>query len=83
MRYTNSDGLGAVHIAVMFNHLEILKTILQTDRTLLCMETENLEERAMIIHLAVMQNKFTIIRYLLNTPAWFYLDEEGNDLKRQ
>ena len=41
VRYTDNDGFGAVHIAVIEKHLEILKTILQTDRTLLCMETEN------------------------------------------
>ena len=82
MRYTTADGLGAVHLAVMHNHPQILKTILQADRTLLCMESENSEESAMVIHLAVMRDNLTIIRYLLNTPSYFYLDEEGNETRR-
>ena len=35
----------------------------------------------MIIHLAVIHNNLNAIRYLLNTPALFNLDEEGNESK--
>lgn len=43
------------------------------------MATENAHEGAMIIHLAVMHNNLIIIRYLLQTPNLFNLDEEGNE----
>ena len=79
MRCTNHKGLGAVHLAVINNHLEVLKTILQTDRTLLCMEVGNDSEGSTIIHLAVLNNNLSVVRFLLNTPAYFFLDEEGTD----
>ena len=41
VRYTNSEGYGAVHLAVLNGHKDILKILLETDKTLLCMETEN------------------------------------------
>lgn len=37
LRYCNKEGFGAVHLAVMNDRLEILKKLLEYDRTLLCM----------------------------------------------
>ena len=81
VRCTNHKGYGAVHLAVLNNHLEVLKTILQTDRTLLCMETESDSDSSTIIHLAVLSNNLSIVRFLLNTQAYFRLEEEGIDKK--
>ena len=83
MRYTNQDGLGAVHLAVIKGHVDILKILLETDKTLLCMETEN-EDVQCIIHLAVVEQNLTIIRHLIEKPAYFRLfgevvkNETGN-----
>ena len=75
VRHTNKLGYGAVHLAVINDRLEILKVLLETDKTLLCMETEN-EDAQMIIHLAVVRNNLTIIRFLLGNPAYFRLSSE-------
>ena len=54
VRFTNSDGLGAVHLAVINSQIDILKILLESDKTLLCMETE--ETQQTILHLAVIKN---------------------------
>ena len=72
VRYTNAAGLGAVHLAVKRDRLDILKILLEADKTLLCMPTED-EHLSYIIHLAVQENNQTIIRYLLGDPAFFRL----------
>lgn len=78
VRFTNNRGLGAVHLAVINDRLEILKILIETDKTLLCMETEN-EDAQQIIHLAAAKNNLTIIRYLLGNPACFRLYNERSD----
>ena len=82
MRYTNREGLGAIHIAVIRDQLDCLKTLLQSDRTLLCMETENAEAN-MLIHLAVKHNNMGMIRYLLSTRTFFHLFEDENESKNE
>lgn len=78
LRYTNKDGLGAVHLAVIRDRFDILKILLKTDQTLLCMPTEN-DDQSFIIHQAVTCNNPTIIRYLLGNPAYFRLFKEQKE----
>ena len=78
LHYTNNQGLGAVHLAIVKDNLSILKMLLKTDQTLLCMPTED-DEQTYIIHQAVMQNNPSIIRYLLGNPAYFRLFSEQKD----
>ena len=78
LRYTNKDGLGAVHLAVIRDRFDILKILLKTDQTLLCMPTEN-DDQSYIIHQAVSNNNPTIIRYLLGNPAYFRLFKEQKE----
>lgn len=78
LRLSDDKGLGPVHIAVKKDHLEILKVLLDTDKTLLCMQTEN-DDLSYIIHLAVTHNKLDMIRYLLGSPAFFRLFSEKQD----
>lgn len=78
LRYTNKEGFGAAHLAVVKDNLEILKMLLKTDQTLLCMPTED-DEQSYIIHQAVMQNNPSIIRYLLGNPAYFRLFREQKE----
>ena len=59
----------------MNGHLVILKILLETDKTLLCMETEN-EDASYIIHLAVAKSNLPILRYLIEKPAFFRLFSE-------
>ena len=75
VRFTDSDGHGAVHLAVIHGHLDILKILLETDKTLLCMETEN-EDASYIMHLAVVKSNLPIMRYLIEKPAFFRLFSE-------
>lgn len=67
-----------MHIAVIQGRLDILKILLETDKTLLCMETED-DEMSYIIHLAVTNNNLTIIRYLIESPAFFRLFSEKKE----
>ena len=40
-RYCNSDGFAAIHLSIIFDRLSILKVLLDIDKTLLSMQTEN------------------------------------------
>ena len=76
VRYTDDSGMGAVHLAVVRDQIEILKVLLETDKTLLCMPTED-EREMQIIHLAVESNNLTVLRYLLGNPNYFRLFNEA------
>ena len=40
-RFCNSDGFAAIHLSVIYDRLSILKVLLDIDKTLLLMQTEN------------------------------------------
>ena len=44
VRYCNPDGLAVIHLAVVHDRLAIIRVLLEIDKTLLQMQTEN-EER--------------------------------------
>lgn len=75
LRYTNNDGLGAIHFAVINDKIDILKILLDSDKTLLCMEVE--DKGQSIIHLAAERQNMAIVRYLLSNPVFFKLFNEN------
>ena len=65
VRFCNPSGLGAVHIAIRCEKITILKKLLEVDRTLLMMKTED-GNKEYPLHLAVKQQNLGVIKLLLN-----------------
>lgn len=65
VRYCNKQGHGAVHLAIVNSKATILKRLIEFDRTLLHMLTEDdLTETP--LHLAVKKRDQAIVKVLLN-----------------
>jgi ankyrin repeat protein len=64
-RHCNEQGLGAIHLAVMNLRVQIFRKLVESDRTLLHMRTEDGRSETPL-HLAVKKGNLNLLRLMIN-----------------
>lgn len=81
-RFTDDYGIGAIHVSVLINNFEAFRVLLNSDKTLVTMTTEDDLEQT-CAHLAALKNRSDMIRHLVENANFFRLGVSQRDFDNQ